>query len=76
MKASYCSLEFAQGVFPSKNTEEGKPKTTFATQRWFYQFCDMLFWLATSPMTFKRLAELVLNGFQWKRCLVYFDDMI
>lgn len=43
MKDSYCSLEFAQGVFPSKNTEEGKPKTTFATQRWFYQFCDMLF---------------------------------
>lgn len=72
----YCTLDLAQGFFQVKMSEEDKPKTAFATHRGLYQFRVMPFGLANSPKTFERLMELVLNGLQWERCLVYLDDVI
>ena len=36
----------------------------------------MPFGLCNAPATFQQLTENVLNGLQWKTCLVYLDDII
>jgi hypothetical protein len=41
-----------------------------------YEFNVMPFGLSTAPATFERLMEIAMRGIQWKRCLVYLDDVI
>ena len=56
--------------------EEDKDKTAFNTRNGLYRFRVMPFGLATAPVTFERLMELVLKGLTFDRCLVYLDDVI
>jgi len=53
-----------------------KQKTAFSTRTGLYQFNVMPFGLSTAPATFERLMEIAMRGIQWKRCLVYLDDII
>ena len=39
-------------------------------------FTNSKLWPLDAPATFERLLELVLQGLQWKTCLVYLDDII
>lgn len=53
-----------------------KHKTAFCVPNGLYQFRVMLFGLTNAPGTFQRLMDTVLRRLNWKRCLVYLDDII
>ncbi len=51
-------------------------KTAFVTRKGLSWFTVMPFGLCNAPATFERLMELVLQGLNWKVCLIYLDDII
>ena len=51
-------------------------KTAFATHSGLVQFRVMPFGLCSTPATFERLMDRVLQGLRWSRCLVYLDEII
>ncbi len=51
-------------------------KTAFLTKDGLFQFVTLPFGLNNAGATFGRLMEHVLRGYQWKRCLIYLDDIL
>lgn len=72
----FCVMDLASGFWQQRVREEDRPKTAFATHKGLFQFKCMPFGMANSPASFERLMDVVLNGLQWERCLVYLDDVI
>ena len=72
----FSTLDLASGYWQVEMEPEDQAKTAFATRSGLYEFQVMPFGLATAPATFERLMEIALRGLQWKRCLVYLDDII
>ena len=72
----FCSLDLSSGFHQIAMSEDSKQKTAFATQSGLYESNVMPFGLTNSPATFVRLMEAVLRGLNWKRCLVYIDDIL
>ena len=71
----FCSLDLLSGFHQIAMSEDSKQKTAFATQS--QDECNVMpFGLTNSPATFVRLMEAVLRGLNWKRCLVYIDDIL
>ena len=56
--------------------EKDKEKTTFVSRMGLFQFTVVPFGLTNAPATFERLMELVLQGLQWDKCLLYIDNII
>lgn len=52
-----------------------REKTAFTTRYGLFEFAVMAFGLCNAPATFERLLESVLQGHQWKNCIVYLDDV-
>ena len=42
----------------------------------FYEYIRMPFGLTYAPPSFQRLMERVLDGLNYKKCLIYLDDII
>ena len=72
----FSTLDLASGYWQVEMEAQDQPKTAFATREGLFEFRVMPFGLATAPATFERLMEIVLRGLQWKKCLVYLDDII
>ena len=72
----YCTLDLASGYHQVMFDEEDKAKTAFSTRKGLKQWKVMPFGLCNAPASFQRLMELVLNGLQWEKCILYLDDVI
>jgi len=72
----FCTMDLASGYWQVAMAESDKEKTAFCTRRGLFHFNVMSFGLCNAPSTFERLMERVLEGIQWKRCLVYIDDVL
>ena len=57
-------------------TESARIKSAFTVRGGLYLWNVMPFGLCNAPSTFERLMESVLQGLQWKTCLVYLDDVV
>ena len=72
----FSTLDLASGYWQVELDAESKPKTAFSTRSGLYEFNVMPFGLSTAPATFERLMEIAMRGIQWRKCLVYLDDII
>ena len=72
----FSTLDLASGYWQVAMDPEHRAKTAFATRSGLYEFNIMPFGLSTAPATSERLMKVVMRGIQWKRCLVYLDDVI
>jgi len=72
----FCTLDLKSGYWQVPMAPEDIEKTAFVTHSGLYEYLVMPFGLTNAPATFERMMERVLRGLQWKRCLVYLDDII
>lgn len=76
-KATWFSKIDLKNVFwqvPMKKSDCWK--TAFRTHVGLYEFLVMPFGLCNSPATFQRMVNHVLDKFNFKFCLGYFDEFI
>ncbi len=72
----FTTLDLLSGYWQVGLTPEAKLKSAFCTRSGLYLFNVMPFGLCNAPSTFERLMETVLQGLQWRTCLVYLDDVV
>ena len=56
--------------------ENSKKHTAFSTPRSHWQCKRLPFGLKNFPAAFQREMQLILKEFQWKKVLVYIDDIL
>jgi hypothetical protein len=72
----FSSMDLASGYWQIPMAETDKPKTAFVTKSGLYEFNVLPFGLTNAPSTFERTMEVILQGCQWRTCLIYLDDII
>ena len=72
----FATLDMISGYWQVGLTEEARLKSAFTVRGGLYLWNVMPFGLCNAPSTFERLMETVLQGLQWKSCLVYLDDVV
>ena len=72
----FTTLDMISGYWQVGLTEEARLKSAFTVRGGLYLWNVMPFGLCNAPSTFERLMETVLQGLQWKSCLVYLDDVV
>ena len=74
----FSTLNLLCGFWQVETDKKDRQKTGFCTQDrlGLFKFKVMPFGLCNAPAMFQRLMDLVLEGIQWKSCLVYIDDIV
>ena len=72
----FATLDCNSGYCQIPVAEEDRLKTTFTRHAGTFQFNRMPFGLMNAPATFQRMLDILLSGYRWKSCLIYFDDII
>ena len=73
----YSTLDMASGYWQISLSRSDRPKTSFAIPGLgSFSFKVMCLGLKNAPGSFPGLMEVVLNNLQFKKCLVYLDDII
>ena len=74
--AYFCTLDLASGYWQVPMDDDSMDKTTFCCRKGLFRYKVMPFGLCNAPATFERLMEVLLAGLNWKRCLIYIDDLL
>jgi hypothetical protein len=74
--AYFTTLDLATGYLKIPIDERDKEKKAFIANNKLFQFVVMPFGLTNAPPTFQRAMDELLQGLNWKYCLVYIDDVI
>ena len=72
----FSTIDLLSGYWQLEMDPSSREKTAFATHCGLYEFLVMPFGLTNAPSSFQRVMECVLQGLNWKICLVYLDDVI
>ena len=72
----FSSLDLSSGYYQVPIAEEDRGKTAFSTKYGQYEFTRMPFGLCSAPATFQRLMNIVLRNENWKKCVIYLDDVL
>ena len=72
----FTTLDLLSGYWQVGLTPEAQLKSAFCVRGGLYLFNVMPFGLCNAPSTFERLMDTVLQGLQWRSCLVYSDDVV
>ena len=72
----FTTLDLVRGYYQMPIEEGSREYTAFSTPRGHYQFKRLPFGLKNAPSAFQREMQAVLEGFQWKKVLVYIDDIL
>ncbi|XP_076247766.1 uncharacterized protein LOC143187432 [Calliopsis andreniformis] len=72
----FSTVDLQSGYWQIVMDKRDREKTAFCVGAGLWQFRVMPFGLCNAPATFERLMETVLQGLNWRICLVYLDDII
>ena len=72
----FSTLDLLSGYWQLEMDPSSREKTAFTTHCGLFEFLVMPFGLTNAPSTVQRVMECVLQGLNWKICLVYLDDVI
>ena len=73
----FSVLDLKSGYWQIEVDEGDKPKTAFTVgPLGFYECNRMAFGLTNAPATFQRLMEHCLSDINFRKCIVYIDDII
>ena len=72
----FSVIDLASGFYQIPLSENSRELTAFSTLQGHWQFKRMAMGMKTSPATFQRLMNNVLEGIIGIKCLVYLDDNI
>ncbi|KAJ8388444.1 hypothetical protein AAFF_G00133200 [Aldrovandia affinis] len=71
----FSALDLRSGYWYVPLSPSARPKTAFTLGRRLWEFNVMPFGLCSSPATFKRLMEKILQPVPASACVVYLDDI-
>lgn len=74
----FSTFDITSGYHQVPVRKEDIPKTAFITKYGLYEFKTMPMGLSTASATIQRLMELVLQGLNWRTCIIYMylDDIV
>ena len=72
----FSTADLQSGYWQLKLDEKDRAKTAFITRYGLYEYTKLPMGLSSAPSTFQRWMELIFRGLQWKKLLIYLDDII
>ena len=72
----FTTLDLVRGYYQMPIAEDSREFTAFSTPRGHWQFKRLPFGLKNAPSAFQREMQAVLEGFAWKKVMVYIDDIL
>ena len=72
----FSALDLSSGYYQIPMDTEDAKKTAFTTRKGQFEFNRMPFGLCAAPATFQRMMCSVLQNENWRKCLIYLDDVL
>ena len=72
----FTTLDLGNAFYQVELNESSKIKTAFSTKNEQYCFNRMTFGTAAAPATFQKLMNKVLGESNWKKAVVYLDEIL
>jgi hypothetical protein len=72
----FSTLDLSQGYYQISVDEPDQLKCAFTSKSGQYCFTRMAFGLTNAPCTFQRALNSVMRNINWKRCVIFMDDIL